>query len=70
MSKYIADYITYPEYTCTCCSALPPDFDPEDITAPYQILFDSFKWIREEWGKPMNHVGSFVFSADGTWVRQ
>ena len=24
----------------------------------------------EEWGKPMNHVGSFIFSADGTWVRQ
>jgi len=52
-TKYIAEYITYNEYTCTCCSALPPDFDPEDIAAPYQILFDSFKWIREEWGKPI-----------------
>jgi hypothetical protein len=24
----------------------------------------------EEWGKPMNHMGSCVFFSDGTWVRQ
>ena len=50
---YIAEYITENEYRCTCCNNFPPDFDPDDIPVPYEILFDSFKAIREAWGKPI-----------------
>lgn len=51
--KYISDYITETEYKCRCCDKLPPSLDLDDIATPYQILFDSFKFIREAWGKPI-----------------
>jgi len=57
--KYIADYITEQEYRCVCCSAYPPDFDPDDIILPYRMLFDSFKWIREAWGKPIRITSGY-----------
>jgi len=53
MAKFIAPYITEVEYRCPCCDAFPPDFDPGDILAPYQILFDGFAEIRREWGGPL-----------------
>ena len=52
MSK-ISTYLTEGEYRCRCCDGLPPSLDLEDIATPYQILFDAFDAIREEWGKPI-----------------
>ena len=46
-------HILEDEYRCHHCGEYPPEFDPDDIFVPYQILFDSFKFIRESWGKPI-----------------
>lgn len=51
MSKYISKYILRSEYCCSCCNALPPDFDLENILKGYERLFENFRDIREEWGK-------------------
>lgn len=75
MSKKLSTYLYESEYRCKCCSELPPSLDLEDIATPFQILFDSFDFIREEWGKaiyvtsgyrcPMHNamVGGRVLSA-------
>ena len=49
----ISKYITEAEYRCKCCDQLPQSFDQDDVATPFQILFDSFDFIREEWGKPI-----------------
>ena len=49
----VSQYLTLAEYRCGHCDALPPSLDLEDIAFPFQILFDSFDFIREEWGKPI-----------------
>ena len=59
MTKYVADYITLGEYQCTCCDKLPPSLDLDDIATPYLILFNSFKWIREAWGKPIRITSGY-----------
>lgn len=57
MSKYIADFILYKEYECSCCRRLPPEFYYNGggrVDSPpylYRELFDSFKTIREKWGR-------------------
>ena len=45
----ISKYITNSEYSCRCCSELPPDYG----VYPYEEFFDIFDDIREEWGKPI-----------------
>ena len=57
--NYVAEHITENEYKCVCCSAFPPDFDADDIAVPYGILFDSFKTIREAWGKPIRITSGY-----------
>jgi len=51
MIDYVAPYITEDEYQCSCCHKLPPDFNPG--LPSYAYLFNSFRRIREEWGKPL-----------------
>lgn len=66
MSKYVADFITYREYECNCCHRLPPEFYYNGggrVDSPpylYRELFDSFKKIREKWGKPINITSGYV----------
>ena len=57
--KYVAEHITENEYKCKCCSNYPPDFDIDDIPVPYEILFDSFKAIREAWDKPIRITSGY-----------
>ncbi len=60
MSKYIADFILTKEYECSCCSRLPPEFYYNGggrVDSPpylYRELFDSFKTIREKWGRAID----------------
>lgn len=60
MKKNIAVFITYKEYQCKCCHRLPPEFYYNGggrVDSPpylYRELFDSFKTIREKWGRPIN----------------
>ena len=60
MRKYIADFITFKEYECSCCHHLPPEFYYNGggrVDSPpyiYRELFNSFKTIREKWGRPIN----------------
>jgi uncharacterized protein YcbK (DUF882 family) len=60
MKKNIAPFIAYKEYECHCCSRLPPEFYYNGggrVDSPpylYRELFDSFKTIREKWGRPIN----------------
>ncbi len=60
MSKHIADFILTKEYECGCCSRLPPEFYYNGggrVDSPpylYRELFNSFKTIREKWGRPIN----------------
>ena len=51
--KKVSTYLTLNEYKCKCCDQLPPSFDIDDIATPFQILLDSFDFIRSEWGKPI-----------------
>lgn len=55
--KYIASYVTETEYRCACCSGLPPDFDADGVE--YGVLFDAFRDIREEWGKPIRITSGY-----------
>jgi uncharacterized protein YcbK (DUF882 family) len=57
--NYVAEYITENEYKCTCCDGYPPDFDVDDVAVPYGILFDSFRSIREAWGKPIRITSGY-----------
>ena len=57
--SYIAEYILHSEYRCTCCENYPPDFDIDDIAVPYELLFDSFKAIREAWDKPIRITSGY-----------
>jgi len=57
MSKYIVPYITEFEYMCPCCGAYPPSFKEKDIGVPFQMLFDAFELIRNEWGRPIRIGG-------------
>lgn len=66
MTKYIADYILYSEYQCSCCSRLPPNFYYNGggrVESPpylYRELFNSFKRIREKWGRPIDITSGYV----------
>jgi len=62
----IAPYITEVEYRCGCCDSLPPDFDADAV--PYGILFDSFKVIREAWGKPIRITSGYRCPRKNAWV--
>ena len=54
----IAKYITRQEYQCRCCGEMPPDYtEPSDLA--FEILFDSFALIREEWGAPINITSGY-----------
>ena len=55
---YISKYILRSEYTCRCCSELPPDYmEPHD--SAFEILFDSFALVREHWGTPLNITSGY-----------
>lgn len=55
--KYLAEFITYDEYQCSCCKRLPPLFYHDDggrkdvVPYIYKEFFDIFREIRERWGK-------------------
>jgi len=49
--EYIYDYITRREYECPHCNALPPDIKPNYLPIFYEIFFDKWKRLREEWGR-------------------
>ncbi len=55
--EHVYDYITRREYECHHCNELPPDFNAEALLVAYELFFNSFKLIREEWGKPI-HINS------------
>jgi len=61
MSKYISEYILKSEYRCRCCKSLPPIVENGDhlSTAPYRELFETFKKIREKWGKPIKITSGY-----------
>jgi len=53
VNKYIAPFILRTEYQCPCCHLLPPDFYKNgkiEVPDVYWELFNTFKFIREEWG--------------------
>jgi uncharacterized protein YcbK (DUF882 family) len=52
----IAPYITTAEYACKCCDGLPPDLQTDPA---YQVLFNAFKDIREEWGNPIKITSGY-----------
>ncbi len=51
--ELIAPYIDKSEYACTHCGNLPVDLYDSggEINTPYALFFDSFRAIRELWGK-------------------
>lgn len=53
LSKYISPYITFKEYQCPCCDQLPPSFINGEVPLKHEMFFSKWKWIREEWGKPI-----------------
>jgi len=56
MPDIISPYITKAEYACRCCGRLPEDIDTNFL---YDELFDTFRFIREEWGKPIPITSGF-----------
>jgi hypothetical protein len=55
MSKYIeGTHITWDEYKCRHCGALPPDFYKDgEISVEYYMIFQAFELIRGAWGEPI-----------------
>lgn len=59
MRKYVAPYITYKEYQCSCCGKLPAEYyhdnggRKDSIPQIYLPIFEAFADIREKWGKPI-----------------
>lgn len=56
MSKYIPDtHILWSEYSCTCCSKLPPYFEHYttwgEIPTKNQLLFTAFEMYRSQIGE-------------------
>lgn len=52
----ISRYISYEEFRCSHCHALPPDLvkdDEGEWPTIYLALFDRFEDLRESWGKPI-----------------
>ena len=66
MKKYISDFILTKEYHCRCCHRLPPEFYYNGggrVDSPpylYRELFNSFKTIREKWGRPIDITSGYV----------
>jgi len=46
-------YVSTEEYACKHCGRLPHEIRDTYVPYVYEILFDSFKEIREAWGKPI-----------------
>jgi len=59
MNKYLASYILVEEYACRHCGKFPPDFDLNDPLVIYQLIFQNFKEIREEFGRPINITSGY-----------
>jgi len=61
MSNYIAPYISRTEYACRCCGKVPYEVCGPLIEMPtfYYVLFESFAWMREDWGKPINITSGY-----------
>lgn len=53
MTQFIWPHILTSEYACPHCGKLPHEIKATHVPYIYEILFDSFKVIRETWGKPI-----------------
>ena len=53
--EYIAPYVLATEYKCRHCGRVPPEVKGDWVEYPtfYYMLFESFRWLREDWGKPI-----------------
>lgn len=63
--RFIAPYITFQEYQCSCCGRLPPEFyfngggRTQSPPYLYSKLFKDFKKIREKWGRPIKITSGY-----------
>jgi hypothetical protein len=59
--SYIAPFILRSEYACKCCGRIPLEVYGPIVEMPtlYYILFESFRWFREDWGKPVNITSGY-----------
>ena len=57
----IAPYILKSEYACTHCGKLPVDLYGRDgeLNAPYALFFDTFRAIRELWGRAIPVISGY-----------
>ena len=58
---YIAPYVLKSEYACACCGKVPYEVCGPVVEMPtfYYVLFESFKWFREDWGKAVNITSGY-----------
>ena len=54
---YVSPHISLTEYSCNCCTKLPPSFDIDSPNSVFLEIFDAFEIIRSEFGKPMRVTG-------------
>ena len=58
---YIAPYILRSEFECRHCGRVPYEINwpPDERSSFYNLLFESFGWFREDWGKPVNITSGY-----------
>jgi hypothetical protein len=59
--EYIAPYVLKSEYVCTHCGKIPPEVtgDVTEMHTFYYLLFESFRWLREDWGKAITITSGY-----------
>lgn len=67
MSKYISKYILESEFICPHCDSYPPAYKKDDVPIVFQILFDTFNSIREEWGRAIPITSFYRCPVHNSW---